>query len=145
MLGSLATWLRILGVDTVYPSNTVSDNEILQQARQEDRMILTRDKVLASRARKEKIPVLQVTSTDLNSQLEQTVKALSIDSTQILTRCTLCNSSLVPVPGDQARPHVPLRVLERQTKFCFCRTCQKYYWMGTHYEAMEKKIKSLLG
>jgi len=144
MLGSLATWLRILGVDTAYPSNTVSDNEILKQAKQEGRILLTRDKVLVARARKEGIPVVHITSTELDTQLQQAIKAMPLDASRVLSRCTICNQVLRPVLREEAKPFVPPRVFERQARFWFCAVCQKYYWQGTHYEEMEKKIKALL-
>jgi uncharacterized protein len=145
MLGSLATWLRILGVDTAYPANTVTDTEILQQAKKEGRTLLTRDKLLAERGKKAGIPVVFFSDTSLDVQLRQTVAALSLDAAAALSRCTLCNAVLKPVSAQEAQPHVPARVFARQTRFWFCSACQKYYWMGTHYKEMEKKIKSLLG
>ncbi len=144
MLGSLATWLRILGVDTAYPSNTMSDDEILRCAKVEGRFILTRDKTLAVRAKKAAVPVMLISSSTLAAQLEQAVEALSLDAAGALTRCTVCNTLLVPVDAVEAQPHVPLKVFARQKQFWFCPSCKKYYWMGTHYEDMEKKIAALM-
>jgi len=143
MLGTLATWLRILGVDTAYPTSTTSDEEILKQATAEDRVLLTRDKTLLARAKKAGVHTLHVPATDLESQLRQIITALSLDATLALTRCTLCNTPLVPVAAQDAREHVPPQVFERQKLFWYCPSCRKYYWMGTHYEDMEKRLKSL--
>jgi hypothetical protein len=49
-LGRLARWLRILGCDVLYGSN-FSGNGLLAAARQESRVVLTRDRRLASVAR----------------------------------------------------------------------------------------------
>ncbi|MFH1448346.1 MAG: Mut7-C RNAse domain-containing protein, partial [Candidatus Micrarchaeota archaeon] len=49
MLKKLARWLRILGVDTVYPE-VVEDEDILELAKTENRVLLTQDVELASRA-----------------------------------------------------------------------------------------------
>ena len=144
MLGSLATWLRILGVDTAYPSSTVSDDEILQQAEAEGRLILTRDKTLVARAKKAGLPVLLISSTTLFVQLQQAVEALSLDAAGALTRCTICNTPLAPVEAAEAKPHVPPKVFASQKQYWYCPSCKKYYWMGTHYEDMEKKIASLM-
>ena len=144
MLGSLATWLRILGMDTVYPSSTESDDEILRHAEAEGRLILTRAKVLAARAKKAAVPVLLISSSTLAVQLEQVTKDLSLDAAGALTRCTVCNTPLVPVEAVEAQPHVPPKVFARQKQFWFCPSCKKYYWMGTHYEDMEKRIASLM-
>jgi uncharacterized protein with PIN domain len=48
------------------------------------------------------------------------------------------------VDPSEAEKHVPPKVFARQTRFWFCPSCQKYYWMGTHYEDMEKRIAVLL-
>ena len=48
MLGSMAKWLRILGYDTKYVKN-MKDEEIAKIAREEERILLTRDKKLASK------------------------------------------------------------------------------------------------
>jgi len=48
MLGSLARWLRLLGVDVAYVQG-VHDDVLAQQARDEDRVLVTRDAALAAR------------------------------------------------------------------------------------------------
>lgn len=144
MLGSLATWLRILGVDTVYPSNTVTDDEILRQADGEDRLILTRDKTLVARAKKAALPVVLVSSPMLAGQLEQVIGALTVNAGEALSRCTVCNTMLVSVEAVEAESHVPPTVFARQKEYWFCPSCTKYYWRGTHTEDMEKKIASLM-
>jgi len=144
MLGNLATWLRILGVDTVFPSNTVSDDEILKCAQDDGRVLLTRDKMLVARAKKKGIPVVSVTSTSLPDQLRQVLDVVPVDRNEVLSRCTVCNTALVPVPVEEARLHVPEKVAARQQQFWFCPVCRKFYWKGTHYENMEQKIAGLL-
>ncbi len=46
MLGSLARWLRFLGFDTAYP-DVLTDKDLKELARQENRVLLTRDKELS--------------------------------------------------------------------------------------------------
>ena len=48
MLGGLARWLRILGLDTYYDPN-LDDPEVVERAVTEDRLILTRDAKLVER------------------------------------------------------------------------------------------------
>jgi len=76
--------------------------------------------------------------------LKQVIEALPVEESAVLSRCTICNTLLVPVDSSEAEKHVPPKVFERQTRFWFCPSCQKYYWMGTHYEDMEKRIAVLL-
>jgi uncharacterized protein with PIN domain len=143
MLGSLATWLRILGFDTLYPTSEMSDEQILQIATREQRLIISRDKQLIARGKKRAIPVLELQTTSLDEQLEAVVKTIPIEPSQMLTRCTLCNTSLLSVEKDEVTDRVPPKVQESQNNFWYCPHCKKYYWMGTHYQNMMQKINLL--
>ncbi|HEY3346611.1 MAG TPA: Mut7-C RNAse domain-containing protein, partial [Nitrospirota bacterium] len=48
MLGKLARWLRILGYDTTYRQE-IADDELVRNALDEGRIILTRDTLLVKR------------------------------------------------------------------------------------------------
>ena len=143
MLGSLAKWLRIFGFDTLYPDATTNDDEVLQIARAEKRLLISRDKELIIRGKKVKLDVLEIQTTNLNEQLAQVLTHLQIDCTQVLTRCTLCNNPLISVEKKTIKTHVPLKVFETRDQFWYCSVCNKYYWMGTHYENMIEKINEL--
>ena len=143
MLGSLATWLRILGVDTVYPDNQMSDEELLKIAAQDQRLIISRDKQLIAQGKKRLIPVLELHTTDLDEQLEITIKALDLNADKMLSRCTLCNTPLEPRTKDDAEGNVPPKVFQSHQEFWYCPHCHKYYWMGTHYQNMKEKITTL--
>jgi uncharacterized protein len=143
MLGSLAKWLRILGYDTLFPSATTSDDEILRITQTDSRLLLTRDKELLKRGIKGKLPVLEIHSTQLQEQLNEALSAIPFDSHVVLTRCTLCNTPLVSVEKKGLKTLVPPKVYETRDQFWFCPTCQKYYWMGTHSENMMEKISTL--
>lgn len=143
MLGTLATWLRILGVDTFYPDNQMSDKQLLQLAAQEQRLLISRDKQLIAQGKKRKILVLELTTTNLNEQLEKVVQKITLEPEKTLTRCTLCNTPLNKVKKTDVEGHVPPKVFETQKEFWFCPHCKKYYWMGTHYQNMKQKISNL--
>ncbi len=143
MLGSLATWLRILGVDTFYPDDQMSDEQLLQIATQEGRLIISRDKQLIARGKKRKIPVLELHPTNLDEQLEAVVRTIPLEKEKMLTRCTVCNTPLCPVEKKDVADQVPPKVLESHNQFWFCPHCNKYYWMGTHYQNMMQKISKL--
>ena len=143
MLGSLATWLRILGIDTMYPSNDMSDDELLQIAAEEQRLIISRDKQLIARGKKRMIPVLELHTTSLDEQLETVIKAVPFETDKMLSRCTLCNTPLRSVEKHDVAGQIPPKVLESQKDFWYCPHCKKYYWMGTHYQNMMQKINRL--
>jgi uncharacterized protein with PIN domain len=143
MLGSLAKWLRICGFDALYPDITTNDDEVLRIAKAEKRLLISRDKELIIRAKKIKLDVLEIQTTNLDEQLTQVLSHTQIDSAQVLTRCTLCNTLLISVEKNAIKIHVPPKVFETRDQFWYCSVCNKYYWMGTHYENMIEKINEL--
>ncbi len=144
MLGSLAKWLRIFGFDTIYPDSTTDDEAVLRIAKNEKRLLISRDKELIQRAKKARISVLGVKTTNLIEQLSQVLATIQIDEKNILTRCTLCNTPLLTVEKKNIKEHIPEKVFKTRNEFWLCSICHKYYWMGTHYENMMEKINKLL-
>jgi len=143
MLGSLAKWLRIFGFDTLYPDATTNDDDVLHIAKAEKRLLISRDKELIIRAKKVKLDVLEIQTMNLDEQLAQVLPRLQIDCAHVLTRCTLCNNPLIYVEKKAIKTHVPPKVFETRDQFWHCSVCDKYYWMGTHYENMIEKINEL--
>jgi uncharacterized protein with PIN domain len=140
MLGTLAKWLRLFGFDTFYANSEMEDEELLQVAKKEDRVIITRDKQLIARGKKEKLPVIEMNTTDLDEQLNLVLKNVDIDQKAILSRCSVCNTILDKVKKSEVKNKVPKKVFENNEKFWFCSKCDKFYWMGTHYDKIIKKI-----
>ncbi|UCE73658.1 MAG: Mut7-C RNAse domain-containing protein [Methanomassiliicoccales archaeon] len=141
MLGSLARWLRFLGFDTAYPE-VLSDKELINLAESEKRVILTRDKELA---KKRNIEALYIESTDLEEQLIQVIVGFNLKITDAFSRCSICNSILVPVKKALVKGKVPEKVYAWQNEYWECQKCQKYYWQGTHFQGIKAKLEELKG
>lgn len=144
MLGTLATWLRCFGLDTIYASDEQSDDELMKQAKQNERILLTRDKELIQRAIKQEIPVIPVHSDDLDQQLKIVLSQITFDTSLSFTRCLQCNTLLETRANDQVKHLIPPKVYDQHTHFWFCPHCQQYYWQGTHYHQMQQKIREVL-
>jgi uncharacterized protein with PIN domain len=138
MLGSLAKWLRILGYDTVYPG-PLEDREMAAKSYDEERVLLTRDKDLAARVKGS----VFVASDDLDEQLSFVVKALHLDLSNTLSRCSVCNVPIVEVDRAEVEHEIPPKVLEIQDKFWKCPSCSRVYWRGSHWKDMLGRIKKL--
>jgi uncharacterized protein with PIN domain len=137
MLGTLARWLRILGFDTAYPK-PLEDEDLVGLARREDRIILTRDKDLASR---KGVRALYISSDVLEEQVEQVLKELRLTIRDPMSRCPLCNTLLEEVERGDVAGKVPEGVYEQQQEFWRCPTCDKYYWQGSHWDRMSRQIE----
>lgn len=143
MLGSLATWLRILGFDTLYATCEMTDKDILCIAKNEDRVLISRDKQLIQQAKKDQLPHIFIQTTILDEQLQIVLKSVSFDETLVLTRCTLCNTVLDVIEKQKIHDKVPKRIFENHDTFWFCKSCGRVYWMGTHYDNMKNKLQKL--
>jgi uncharacterized protein with PIN domain len=143
MLGSLARWLRIVGQDTLYVRD-MDDDDIVSLGKREGRVVLTRDKELASRMGD--LGAL-IRSDELMEQMAQVVGEFQIEM-EGESRCTVCNGPLEKVGKEEVADRVPERSLERNSHFYRCTVCGKVYWKGSHwddiYERMER-IREISG
>ncbi len=136
MLGTLAKWLRILGFDAVYPRR-LSDDGLLDLAKSEDRILLTRDRDLLGRRNARTV---YISSDDLDEQVGQVLRDLNLAIEDPLSRCPVCNDRVVAVRREEAQGRVPEGVFERQREFWSCPGCGRYYWQGTHWDRISEKI-----
>ena len=139
MLGTLAKWLRILGYDTTYYAQ-LDDNQLVRLARAEGRTLLTRDTGLL---RHKGLCCLFIESEVLEEQLAQVLQAFSLHTDNAFSRCPVCNAVLEDVPKYEAWGQVPPFVYQSQEKFSLCPECNRFYWRGTHWQRMLKRVEGL--
>ena len=143
MLGSLAKWLRILGFDTFYANAEITDRDLLKIAKDENRIIISRDKELIFMGKRENLDVIEIKNIDLDEQLNQVLKHINIDENLILSRCNLCNTVLNQIEKDKVEGKVPKKIFDNNDKFWFCSKCNKFYWLGSHYDKITSKINEI--
>jgi hypothetical protein len=143
MLGKLAKGLRILGYDAVYYRGE-DLYPLLKIAREENRMILTRNSRLVPRIPEDRI--FHVTVDQPSLQLKELFQKgiISRDEETPFSRCLLCNVRLDGNPREDAQGKVPDFIFYQKTEFYRCPRCQRIYWQGSHPENMERRIKELL-
>ena len=143
MLGRLAKWLRILGFDVLYFSKA-EDPALVEIARRDGRILLTRDTGLIERTAK-RPDRLFVRSDVWEDQVVQVLDEYGLwDEIRPNTRCIACNIPLKPLSREQARNLVTPYVGGRASSFAVCPGCERVFWQGTHYGEMEKRIAKLL-
>lgn len=140
MLGNLSRWLRFFGFDTIYIKKYIDDKDLLEIAQKDNRIILTRDKELILRSNKRKIKNIYVDKLDLDDQLITVLKDIKIDKKMILSRCSICNSLLDKIDKIKVKNKIPDKIFNNINEFQICRSCDKIYWMGSHYDKIIKKI-----
>jgi uncharacterized protein with PIN domain len=150
MLGRLARWLRLLGYDTAYYPD-IDDSLLLRIAREEDRILLTRDtRLVKIRGLRnfllldENDPFEQLRKVINTFNLTPYVKSGETTRPPVFSRCSLCNNALNSVPKEQAKAHVPAYVYLTSDNFKKCAECNKFYWKGTHQGLLQEKLKEIL-
>ena len=143
MLGRLAKWMRIAGYDVQYCPQ-IGDAEIAERDLREERVILTRDRLLIRRKTVRNNHFF-IRGDDYREQLLQVVRRYPVDiGRQMFTRCLRCNTLLVPVPRSSLRQKVPHYVFTTQETFETCPSCRRIYWGATHREAMVRELARLV-
>jgi len=142
MLGSLARWLRVLGLDVHYDS-TLEDSALVELAVAEGRTILTRDRRLVER-RLARDHIL-IASDILDEQLLQVAREarLNQEVPNPFGRCVDCNTRLREISAAAARPRVPPFVAASQSRFRHCPRCDRVFWRATHVAGMERRLRRL--
>ena len=138
MVGRLARWLRILGFDVLY-SNRYADDEIIAVARNEGRVVLTRDNGLFRRLQPGE--GMFIDHDDYDSQVAQVLAGYPADRFELLSRCAECNNPLDRVDREEVFLRVPPYVYLTQQEFAECSACRRVYWRGTHADEIAKKLQ----
>jgi uncharacterized protein with PIN domain len=146
MLGKLTRWLRMLGQDVEY-SNDIEDSQLLTTAKEQDRILLTRDFELYQRAVGRGVNVFYVEGETGEYKLAKLAErfdiALEIDMT--FSRCPKCNSVIRPVSSEAAIGKVEKRTLDHYKKFWKCSKCGQIYWQGAHWTKIENTLRIAKG
>jgi len=140
MLGRLARWLRVLGMDVIYGQH-LSGYGLIHAARQERRLILTRDRRLKQKQPPE---FLLIQSDDYAEQLRQVVRECRLTpGSALFTRCLECNAVLQPRAKDSVESLVPPYVFATQERFFWCPQCRRIYWPATHHQRMLDELRRI--
>jgi uncharacterized protein len=142
MLGRLARWLRVLGADAAYDA-TSPDASLVRRAREESRVLLTRDRTLVKELRPPR--VVLVTSDEPLAQLRQVVaEARLAPPRELFTRCLVCNEPLRDVDPLDAAELVPERARGLPGPVRRCLRCERVYWPGSHARRMRAALERAL-
>ena len=140
MLGTLTRYLRFMGYDTMSANSLASgspgeDSRLLEIARSENRVLLTRDRELARRGG---TFAIFLDPEDPMEQVDKLARAGLIEPRLRLTRCSLCNEPLRRARSKEIRvsPYAPES--RDGLVFYWCRRCRKLYWTGSHVTAMDR-------
>lgn len=139
-LGTVARRLRLVGVDAAYDRDA-GDDELIERANAERRVLLTQDRGLLRRH------ILWLGAYVLGTRPDdQFADVLSRFAPPLApwTRCTACNGLLVPAAkADVARKLEPGTRRTYDT-FSRCESCGRVYWRGAHSRRLQATVDTAL-
>ena len=145
MLGKLAKKLRLLGYDTFY-SSSIADDKIIIMTKNEKRILLTKDRLLAQLSQKNEIKTVTISNGNELDQFRQIKEKVSLDGFTIegkISRCTNCNGELLLAKNKKIIGKVPDGVIRNFKEFWECKKCKRIYWEGTHIKNLQKFVSEL--
>jgi uncharacterized protein with PIN domain len=142
MLGGLARWLRVLGLDVAYRPE-LDDPALVELAVAEGRTLLTRDRRLVERKRAR--DHLLIASEVVDEQVRQVLDALGVipRPEDLWRRCLRCNLPLVDADPAEARARVPPFVARTQDSFRRCPGCNRLFWRASHVRRMRDRLERM--
>jgi uncharacterized protein len=140
-LGALARALRMLGFDTLW-YNDLGDAALVRLAAAEGRILLTRDRqLLMRRGVTHGCHLRQAANRD---QLAYLIRRLQLcGEIAPFTRCMACNTTIAPADPATVSGSVPAAVYARHQDYWRCPACERVYWQGSHWRAMQGRIRDL--
>jgi uncharacterized protein with PIN domain len=147
MLGSLARKLRALGFDTVY-YKTGDDSDLLDLAAREERVILTSDRSLASRALAKRLRAILLIGKNDRVRVRRLAGAAQLWGIPLVRGdplCSLCGGRLARLRRKDVKGRVPLSVERRHRLFYKCFSCGQVYWRGSHWKKLRSLARQLKG
>jgi uncharacterized protein with PIN domain len=141
MLGKLTRWLRILGHDVEY-TGSMDDKELMQKAKKEDRVLLTRDVELYKQAIAKGAEAFLVENPKQTANLASLAKRFKIklEVNVRISRCPKCNGTITIVSKTEIADRIPLATSSNYNEFWHCQQCGQVYWRGAHWNRIEKTL-----
>jgi hypothetical protein len=143
MLGKLTRWLRMLGHNVKY-SNRLNDAQLIEIAKKERRILLTRDLELYQQATAKGVDAFYLNGVTEEERLAEMAKRFNIklDIDMTTSRCPKCNARVKPVPKDNVKDKVEKSTFNYYSDFWECPKCGQVYWQGAHWTRIRKTLEA---
>jgi uncharacterized protein with PIN domain len=143
MLGRLARYLRMVGLDTAYVPG-LSDDEVTLRARSEGRTLITRDRALALHTN----GAILLAQTSIEGQWrELRARFPTLPTEPRFDRCTICNALLRELPSGSlaGASNIPRDIQHGGRAVYQCTECGHPYWQGSHVESLRRRLAGWSG
>ena len=143
MLGKLTRWLRILGHNVNY-SNKLNDSQLMTMAKEEGRVLLTRDLELYQQATAKGVNAFYIDGKTEAEKLAKLAQRFNIklEADLTMSRCPKCNTRVKPVPKEKVAGKVEKTTYSYCDEFWECPKCGQVYWQGSHWTRIRKALET---
>jgi hypothetical protein len=141
MLGKLTRWLRMLGHDVEYTGST-DDRELIKKAKEENRILLTRDVELYRQGVAKGAEAFLIDNPNQTANLATLAKRFDfkLEVSMESSRCPKCNSRIKAVSKANIADKIPSSTSSNYDEFWQCQGCGQVYWRGAHWKRIEKTL-----
>jgi len=141
-LGRLARYLRFAGYDTRWHEQG-SDAALAACAREENRVVLTRDRALLMH--RDVARGCYLWPIEPLAQLHELAWRLSLDLRPggRPGRCLMSNAVPLEGPKAEVAAGLPPRTREAFERFWRCPGCRRVYWHGSHWRRMHEAVSAV--
>jgi uncharacterized protein len=141
MLGKLARWLRMLGHDVIYLVE-FDDSKLLELAKKEERVLLTKDLGLYKRAIGRGLDSYYVDGKTEPERVAEIVKRYSLPLVMDMDKshCPICNTKLAAASKEQLQCELEKNTFTYYSKFWKCPNCGQIYWQGAHWTQINNTL-----
>jgi len=145
MLGNIAKKLRLMGYDSKYFSD-IEDEKLVDIARNENRIIISKDKELIKKTQKLRLRSINIIKNEEIQQFVEIITRENLKRIQIngnISRCPQCNSLTKQIDKNSIKENIPQGVFNSNEKFWKCECCNKFYWEGTRIKNLQKFVGNI--
>ena len=142
MLGKLTRWLRMLGHDVHYYRSS-DDKKLIEMAKSEKRVLLTRDLKLYQQAVTQRVEAILVEATGEAEKLADLANRFNfkVEIDLSASRCPKCNTKIKAVSKESVIHQIPEATSTYYNNFWKCPRCGQVYWQGAHWKRIEKTLQ----
>lgn len=133
-------WLRAAGYDVYLPVKRLSDQQLLELAIEDDRILIINKSNIKQIAASSN-HVISISSSMIYEQLKEISSNLAIDWLyRPFSRCMVCNTELVKLNISQWI-ELPLKTQQQCVTSHGCPSCNRIYWAGDQINRMVGQLE----
>jgi uncharacterized protein with PIN domain len=131
----------MLGCDVEYYNN-LGDNELINKALENKRVLLTRDTQLFRRASMNGAQAFLIKGKTEIEKLAETAQkfGIGLELDPDNSRCPKCNFKLEQIPKNKVLDKIPQSTSQYHDVFWICGNCGQVYWQGSHWKKISQKL-----